>query len=117
MIGFSKEIYHGSTMELQDAIDTVKAYLPLLPNLGEKGNEAIALVMLAAMGYEEATWHFQFEVADSDGKSLWLDGFPETFGDRQRRFRDFEDEPEYGIWRKLPTNQHFPKLAHEEEYE
>lgn len=103
-------------MELQEAIDTVKGYLPLLPNLGDKGNEAIALVMLAAMGYEEATWHYQFEVHDAAGSSMWLDGFPTTPGVRQRRFRTFGEELEYGFWEKLPTDKHFHKLAHEEEY-
>jgi hypothetical protein len=103
-------------MELQEAIDTVKAYLPLLPNLGEKGNDAIALVMLAAMSYEEATWHYQFEVHDAAGAPMWLDGFPTTTGTRQRRFRTIGEEIEYGVWRKLPTDEHFHKLAHEEEY-
>lgn len=102
-------------MELQEAIATVKSYLPMLPDLGNRGNEAIALVMLAAMGYEEATWHYQYEVQDAAGASVWLDGFPTDQGARQRRFRNFGENLEYGTWQKLPTDQHFHKLAREEE--
>lgn len=101
-------------MELQEAINTVKGYLPMLPNLGEKGNEAIALVMLAAMSYEQNTWHYQYEVQDAAGASMWLDGFP-TEPTRQRRFRSLDGDLEYGNWKELPSG-HLKPLAKEENY-
>lgn len=100
-------------MELSEAINVVKGYLPMLPNLGERGNEAIALVMLGAMAYEESTWHYQYEVEDAAGTKFWVSGFPAGMEARQRRYRGEGEEMEYGNWRSLRVNPNIRPQATE----
>ena len=105
----------GVHLELSNAIDTVKSYLHMLPSLGAKSDEAVALVILAAEAYEGASWEYEHEEEDAAGARFWVAGFPGVNPDselRQRRRQvngDYEYAPA-GTWARPVSNPHIPAL-------